>query len=234
MTSTISAERTLDLRSVAAPDRSARALGAFDALAPGQDLVLLAADSSDEVLRLLQAERRGVFEWSPLEARSGGWRIQVRRRAAEPGQLRAVTEALAWDHDRLDALEAAAFRKRSEGDLDAARALYAEFALGLRRHIGFEEQLLFPAFERGAGLPPTAGPTAVMRAEHREIEGLLDRIEAGMGEAGSPAEALRRELHAVLGDHNLKEEQVLYPSTDDLLGTEEADRLVSQIQRLGS
>ena len=234
MTTTIPAESTIDLHSVAAPDRPRRVLGGFDALAPGQDLVLLAPDPAGDVVRLLQAERRGLFEWSPLEARSGGWRIEIRRREAEPGGFRAVTEALAWDHDRLDALEAAAFRKRSEGDFGAARALYAEFALGLRRHIGFEEQLVFPAFEQKTGLPPTAGPTAVMRVEHREIEGLLDRIEASMGEAGSPAEALRRQLHAVLGDHNLKEEQVLYPSTDDLLGAEEADRLVSQIQRLGA
>jgi len=234
MTTAISTGRTLDLGSVPAADRPARALGALDALPPGDSFVLVSGDAAGDVLRHLQAERRGLFDWSPLQTRSGRWRIEVSRRAGEPGALRGVTEALAWDHDRLDALEAAAFQKRAAGDLAAARELYGEFALGLRRHIGFEEQLVFPAFEQRAGLPPTAGPTAVMRAEHREIEDLLDRIEAGIGEGAAPVEALRRSLHAVLADHNVKEEQVLYPSTDDLLGEEESDRLVLQIQRLGA
>ena len=35
----------------------------------------------------------------------------------------------------------------------------------------------------------------------------------------------------MLGDHNVKEEEILYPGTDEVLGTEEADRLVSRIQR---
>ena len=80
-------------------------------------------------------------------------------------------------------------------------------------------------------MPPTAGPTAVMREEHREIEALLQKIEAGIAEKDAPVDALRRSLHAVLGDHNLKEEQVLYPTTDELLGPEKADQLVERIQR---
>jgi hypothetical protein len=35
----------------------------------------------------------------------------------------------------------------------------------------------------------------------------------------------------VLGDHNVKEEEILYPGTDEILGAEDADRLVSRIQR---
>jgi hypothetical protein len=37
----------------------------------------------------------------------------------------------------------------------------------------------------------------------------------------------------VLGDHNLKEERVLYPTTDRILGAEESDALVARIQRFG-
>jgi iron-sulfur cluster repair protein YtfE (RIC family) len=123
---------------------------------------------------------------------------------------------------------------RSAGDLQAAYDLYAEFAAGLQRHIGFEEDLLFPAFEAGTGMPPTAGPTAVMRAEHREILELLERIAAGIGDAAARVEPLRERFHAVLGDHNLKEEHILYPGTDDMLGSEGADRLVQQIQSYGA
>jgi len=37
----------------------------------------------------------------------------------------------------------------------------------------------------------------------------------------------------VLGDHNVKEKEVLYPGADEMLGAEEADRLVAKIQKYG-
>ena len=226
-------ERPLDLRCLPSGERSSQALASFDALAPGETSVLVSGDAGSDVLRRLQAERRGLFEWSVLEPGPAIWRIEITRRAGAAGPLRGVNEALSWDHDRLDALEEAAFGKRAAGDLASAYELYAEFAAGLKRHIGFEEEILFPAFEERAGFPPTAGPTAVMRAEHREIRELLDRIEAGIADAAAPVEELRRLLHAVLGDHNFKEEGILYPGTDELMGAEEADELVARIQRFG-
>ena len=164
MTTAITVERPLDLRSVAPGERAARVLAVFDALAPAETLVLLGGDASGDVLRGLQNERRGLFEWSVLEPGPAIWRIAISRRDGTTGPLRGVNEALSWDHDRLEAIEEAAFRKRGAGDLQGAYELYAEFAAGLRRHIGFEEELLFPAFEERTGFPPTAGPTAVMRA----------------------------------------------------------------------
>ena len=110
-----------------------------------------------------------------------------------------------------------------------ARAAWAEFELGLRRHIGFEEEILFPGFEAGTGMSPQAGPTAVMRIEHREIERLLEAIRGALAGIADPL-PLRTELHRVLAAHNMKEEQVLYPMTDRALGPEESDILVSRIQ----
>ena len=79
-------------------------------------------------------------------------------------------------------------------------------------------------------MPPSAGPTAVMRAEHVEIVDLLEQIADRIGDAAESLDALRRSFHAVLGDHNFKEERVLYPTTDRLLGAAESDRLVRKIQ----
>jgi uncharacterized protein (DUF2249 family)/hemerythrin-like domain-containing protein len=234
MTHLATAERVLDLRPLATEARAAQALSRFDSLSPGERFVLVSGDACSDVLRRLQAERGGLFDWSPLEAGPSVFRTEIARRETAAAGPRGVMEALAWDHDRLDALEDAAFRARAAGDLQAAFDLYAEFAVGLRRHIGFEEELLFPAFEAASGMPPSAGPTAVMRAEHRQIRELLEQIAGGIADAVAPVEALRRSFHAVLGDHNLKEEHVLYPGTDQLLGPEEADRLVRSIQSYGS
>jgi regulator of cell morphogenesis and NO signaling len=234
MTTAVSTEthRILDLCSLPPDERPARVLEAFDRLSPGEKLTLVGTDWRGDVLRRLQSERRGLFEWSVLASQPGERRIDLARRSEE-APLRGVNEALSWDHDRLDALENDAFASRAAGDFRRAAELYSEFASGLRRHIGFEEEILFPAFEDRAGFPAAAGPTAVMRTEHRQIEELLARIEDRMSDPEASVDPLRHRFHAVLGDHNFKEEQVLYPTTDQVLGEKEADALVARIQRYG-
>jgi regulator of cell morphogenesis and NO signaling len=227
-------ERVLDLRGRPGSDGLDGALARFDGLVPGERFVVATSRPAADLLERLQRERRGAFEWSPLETGPRVWRTEVAKRKDPPGVQRGILEALAWDHDRLDSLERAAFRARESGDLQSAFDLYSEFAAGLRRHIGFEEDLLFPAFEARAGLPPTAGPTAVMRREHREIRELLDRIDGSIADAASSPEALRARFHAVMEEHNEKEEGVLYPSVDELLGPDEADLLVRRIQGYGA
>jgi regulator of cell morphogenesis and NO signaling len=205
------------------------ALESFDALAPGQSLEVSLEGEPRELLLRLQAERKGMFEWSLLEAGPSSCRIHLTRRAAGRGASREVSEALAWDHDRLDALEREAFECLALGDEARARAAWSEFSVGLRRHIRFEEDLLFPTFEARLGVPREAGPTAVMRIEHRRIEGLIDSIGQAMSGEGE-ALSLRAGLHDVLGQHNAKEEAVLYPATDRALGPEERDDLVARFQ----
>ncbi len=119
---------------------------------------------------------------------------------------------------------------RAKGDLEEAKAIYAVFAYGLRRHIRFEEEILFPEFETRAGFSPEVGPTSVMRDEHREILHCLDRIEAGIGDLAASVDSSRHSLHAVLGNHNLKEENIVYPLTDQALTAAERDALVARMQ----
>ena len=78
-------------------------------------------------------------------------------------------------------------------------------------------------------MPPAAGPTAVMRSEHREIERLIGAIGQALTGGEAPL-LLRAALHRVLGEHNLKEERMLYPATDQALAPEERDALVARIQ----
>jgi hemerythrin-like domain-containing protein len=157
------------------------------------------------------------------------FRTEVTRRTAERGARRDVTEALAWDHDRLDALEQRTFELFAIGDARGAQATWSEFTVGLRRHIRFEEEILFPTFEGKLGIPLAGGPTGVMRAEHREIERLIEAIGRAFAGDGA-ALPLRSDLHGVLGDHNMKEEHVLYPGTNQCLDSEERDALVARIQ----
>jgi len=229
MTPTVAASRTIDLRTLEAAGRLAAAFSAFDTLAAGGSFVLVAYEDPAPLLERLQKERPGLFEWSPFEEGPEFFRVEIVRRRTGAG-ARGVSEALGWDHDRLEDLEGKAFAERGAGHYAEAAVVYGTFARGLRRHIGFEEDLLFPEFERCSGLPADAGPTAVMRAEHRTIEDLIDEIERGIGDPALDLEGARRSLHQVLGDHNLKEERVLYPGTDRLMTEDERDELVRRIQ----
>jgi uncharacterized protein (DUF2249 family)/hemerythrin-like domain-containing protein len=218
-----------EVHALPGPEGVRSILDAFEGLAPGESLVVVGDHDPREVLRRLQADRRGLFDWSPLEIGPPTFRTQISRRAAEPGARRAVSEALAWDHDRLDALEQRAFELFAGGDAAAAQERWSEFSVGLRRHIRFEEEILFPTFEEKLGVPAEGGPTGVMRAEHREIEKLIDRIGRALAGDGA-ALSLRSDLHRLLGDHNLKEEHVVYPGTDRGLDPDERDALVARIQ----
>ena len=226
---------TLQIRSQVGPGLALEALErqafeGFDSLLPGEVVTLALDRVPIAVLTRFQAERKGQFDWTPMRKGPETWEVEISRREAERGSLRTVNEALSWDHDRLDGLEARAFKAREDGDLAQAAALFSVFAFGLRRHIRFEEELLFPEFEAKAGFSPTMGPTEVMRVEHREILEILERLEKAIGDGGSRVEPLRQGLHAVLGDHNLKEENVVYPGTDRALTPLERDVLVARIQ----
>lgn len=86
----------------------------------------------------------------------------------------------------------------------------------LRRHIYVEEELLFPPL-REAGM---TGPIMVMLREHGQMWPVLDALDQGLRE-GADDDVLGvtcRELLALLQRHNPKEEQILYPQVDGVLG----------------
>jgi len=213
----------------AAP-RPADLLSLVDALAPGQLLTLrLTSETARGLIATLTAERKGLFEWSP-EADGNALRVDVMRRHAAPGSKRGVLEALSWDHARIDAFEQGAFAARAAGEFKAAQALFERFARSLFRHIGFEEDVLFPALESAAGLPPHAGPTAVMRAEHIEIRAAVQLLRDAIGDPSADPAPLRHRLHGTLEPHSEKEERILYPMADRVLSGSGSDELVAAIQ----
>jgi uncharacterized protein (DUF2249 family)/hemerythrin superfamily protein len=221
----------LDLRETAPRDRHPLVFRTFDALAPGSGFVLVNDHDPRPLLYTFQHERGDRFEWSVLEAGPEVWRILIHRRA-ESETPRSVSGYLAWDHDRLDALLASARTDLQAGEADGARRAFGEFRTGLLRHIRIEEAVLFPAFERSTGMGE-GGPTSVMRMEHRRIEGVLEEMRQlfDTPEPGvAPFERLRADLLAVLADHNLKEEHIVYPMTDRSHPAAQIGALIREMQ----
>lgn len=140
----------------------------------------------------------------------------------------SVTAYLSWDHDRLDALLVRVLDLVERGDFGEARTIYLTFQHGLTRHIRLEEEILFSEFERRTGM--VAGPTQVMRMEHKSIENALSRMAAALEVRDKAAfEAGHADLLEVLGPHNEKEERILYPMTDRALDETERQRLTKKL-----
>lgn len=120
--------------------------------------------------------------------------------------------ALEREHREIDGGIEAYIASGSEG---SRREPLVRAIEGLRRHIYLEEEFLFPPL-REAGMMM---PVLVMLREHGELWNAMDDVEFRL-ERNDDADALVnacRELLALLGQHNSKEEPILYPQADTVL-----------------
>ncbi|QGZ38007.1 hemerythrin HHE cation binding domain-containing protein [Pseudoduganella flava] len=122
------------------------------------------------------------------------------------GDHRACDEEYGWAESRVVC-----------GDWPNAKQAFGGFVRHLEHHLEQEERILFPAIERATG--STMGPTAVMRSEHDHMRAIvrtmMEAIDArDATEFFEYADSLRMLMH----QHNLKEESILYPMAERLLG----------------
>jgi regulator of cell morphogenesis and NO signaling len=140
-----------------------------------------------------------------------------------------LSAGLQREHHEIDeglaALTTAA-RSHEQDPAAVRRAIHA-----LRRHIYLEEEFLFPPLAE-TGL---VAPVFVMLREHAQIWVTLDALQreldhdAGTGRA---TQALAHQLAIQLQHHNLKEEKILYPQADQVLG-ETATRHLQEFLQTG-
>ena len=142
-----------------------------------------------------------------------------------------ITDALVGEHGVIYA-ELEHLASRPLESVEAARAQGAQLAAGLASHAHIEDELLFVPLEGPLG--PNGGPLAVMRMEHEEVEGTLERLAhaADLEEAQS----LASHLVSVAREHFAKEEQVLFPMAEQLLPEAELRGLGEQwaARRIGA
>lgn len=136
------------------------------------------------------------------------------------------TQILPDHHRHCDDLFVAAEQAVERGDWAAAAPACAHFRAQMQAHFAAEEELLFPAFEGVAG---GSGPTRVMRFEHEQMRPLLAQLEHACAARDADAYAGAAEtLLILMQQHNMKEENILYPMCDQALGPE-AERLAARM-----
>lgn len=134
----------------------------------------------------------------------------------------SVDDVLGADHERVsvllralrDAPESAAFRS-----LDAA----------LRRHIRWEEEVLFPAV-RPRATEAEKRSIDSLRIDHERIGETLDRIASALGSGGlaDARQGLER-LDIYLRGHNYDEEHGVYVEADRYLSAAERRALLARL-----
>ena len=143
--------------------------------------------------------------------------------------MESIRDLMAADHrlcdDRFVAVERAVARSAwSDADAEFDRLRGA-----MLRHFDAEEAILFPAFEARTGM--SMGPTRVMRGEHEQMRELLAAAKTALDERDEDDYSGSAEtLLIMMQQHNMKEENVLYPMCDQQL----AMQLETLLAQLGS
>ena len=132
--------------------------------------------------------------------------------------MSSILEFLGSDHRACDEVFAAAEAAVGKQQWNSARELFEQFQAAMARHLAMEEDILFPAFETHTGM--RGGPTAVMRMEHAQMRDLIQAMGKAV-EAGDQDGflGLSETLNMLMQQHNLKEENMLYPMSDRVLGS---------------
>jgi hypothetical protein len=143
--------------------------------------------------------------------------------------MTTIAGLLTDDHRHCDESFVAVERLVVAGRWEEAGLQCGEFADAIGRHFAREEDLLFPAFEAATGM--ATGPTAVMRAEHQQIRQMLRSLQEALARRDrNDCLGLTETLLMLMQQHNAKEENILYPMSDRVLGARAAD-LVADMQK---
>lgn len=143
---------------------------------------------------------------------------------------RTISSMFDEDHERLDALFKS-FQTLKRTDFLKAKSAFLEFQAGLQRHVAWEEEVMFPLWEKKSGMTG-GGPTIVMRNEHREIGDCLESLARKIQAQNPETDREEETLLDLLDRHNMSEEEVLYPEMDHLISAEERETAFRAMEKI--
>ena len=200
--------KELDLSAVSSEERlrkiteEAKALGAEERMS-----ITSVEDFSADIKKLLE-ENSGEFIWAPL-SNGPSWKGVLLKNTSE-SLHESIVGYMSFDHRRCDGLYADAEAAFNDGNKELAAELLKAFDIGMKRHLGSEENILFPAFTEATGM--VGGPVQVMMMEHDQMRGVMQQMTDAMGNNDlDTAFAAGDTMVILMQQHNVKEEGILYP-----------------------
>ena len=124
-----------------------------------------------------------------------------------------INAFMAAHHKECDELFVMAEQSVANGDWESGLNQWRHFNTELEKHFSREETILFPEFESVTG--SVGGPTQMMRIEHMQMRSLTNEINKSITVKDKEQFlGLMETLMVTMQQHNMKEEQILYPMTD--------------------
>ncbi|MES0489811.1 MAG: hemerythrin domain-containing protein [Leptospirales bacterium] len=143
-----------------------------------------------------------------------------------------IAQLMSEEHKRCDDLFTEVESDVVDKNWEEGSSKYKRFMTSMVAHLASEEEILFPEFEKKTG--SSHGPTSVMKMEHEQMRELMTQIQTAFAEKTYDKLAgILETLMMLLQQHNMKEEHMLYPMADEVLGEngpEIAERLKSSIK----
>ncbi len=141
-----------------------------------------------------------------------------------------ITDFMGDDHRRCDTIFATAEESVSKNDWPLAESNNRRFVDAMEHHFKMEEEMLFPRFEEVSG--QMMGPTEMMRHEHRQMRQLFEQMnQAVTAKSADDYLGASETLLILMQQHNAKEEQMLYPMSDQVLAGEQ-DELINKLEAI--
>jgi iron-sulfur cluster repair protein YtfE (RIC family) len=143
-----------------------------------------------------------------------------------------IKDWMTEDHRRCEVLFTEAEQAVTGKDWRLALDRYHLFRQALEGHLQGEEGVLFPALT--ARHLPSHGPVHVMESEHLELRDLLTALgDAIRDHDAAGCTGISETLLLMMSQHDLKEEEILYPMADQVLA-KEAPQVLKSLQSLAS
>ncbi|MCB1667672.1 MAG: hemerythrin domain-containing protein [Porticoccaceae bacterium] len=141
----------------------------------------------------------------------------------------SISDFMTDNHRHCDNMFAAAEQAANQEHWEEAKRATKEFLNEMELHFLMEENVLFPALEEKTGM--TMGPTQVMRLEHGQMRELFEQMQQAL-DSKSKDDFLgaSETLLITMQQHNMKEEGIVYPMSDEQFSEKSAD-VLEQMKR---
>jgi len=140
--------------------------------------------------------------------------------------MSTIKEFLSNDHSRCDEIFAS-MEEAASTSLEDAKKICLEFIQATEHHFQMEERVMFLEFETKTGM--TQGPTQMMRHEHTQMRALMQDMFKALEDGNKDKFfGYSETLMILLQQHNMKEEQMLYPMAQQHL-SDESDRVIDMM-----
>jgi len=127
-----------------------------------------------------------------------------------------ILEFMRDDHRACDHLYTEAENALADKKVEEAKTLFEQFYRATNHHFDMEERQLFITFEKRTGM--MGGPTQMMRYEHQQLRAQLESMLKALNEGKhDDFFGIGESFMIMLQQHNMKEEQMLYPMIDRAL-----------------